>query len=173
MIRHDIEQKAQQFLARHGVTGAPVPVEDMARSEYIQVVRSPTAGQESGFLLRNDRGVMIGINGNESPRRQRFTIAHELGHWLLHDGRPLIVDHTVRINQRNEVSSAASDQEEIDANAFAAALLMPYHLVNESATRWINSGFNTPDKLTQQLANEFAVSTQAMNWRLVNLGVYN
>jgi Zn-dependent peptidase ImmA (M78 family) len=168
-----IEQQVQTLLMKHGITRAPVPVEQMAIAEGAQVVRSPTSGQESGFLLRDGRRILIGLNSRDSDRRQRFTIAHELGHLKLHDGRPLIVDHSVRVNKRNDISSAATDREEIDANAFAAALLMPEPFLMEAIRRHMSRGVVTQDELTQQLANEFEVSTQAMGWRLINLNIYN
>lgn len=173
MIDPTIEQQAQGLLARYGVAAIPVPVEAIARAAGIQVVRSPAAGQESGFLMRDGQRVLIGLNSNDSPRRQRFTIAHELGHFELHTGRALIVDHTVRINKRDDVSSAATHPEEIQANAFAAALLMPETFIHSAVRRHINSGVVTQAHLTKLLADDFDVSEQAMTWRLVNLGIYS
>ncbi|WP_328614563.1 ImmA/IrrE family metallo-endopeptidase [Amycolatopsis sp. NBC_00355] len=173
MINPDIEQRAQDLLAYYNASTIPVLVEAIARAAGIQVVRSPAAGQESGFLMRDGQRVLIGLNSNDSPRRQRFTIAHELGHFTLHEGRPLIVDHTVRFNKRDDVSSAATHPEEIQANAFAAALLMPEPSVYSAVRRHVNSGVATQMHLTELLADEFDVSEQAMTWRLVNLGIYS
>jgi Zn-dependent peptidase ImmA (M78 family) len=171
VINPAIEQRAQVLLARHRITSPPVPVEQLAVAEGIQVVRSPSTGEESGFLLRDRSQTLIGVNSKNSDRRQRFTIAHELGHWQLHAGRPLIVDHLVRINRRNEISSSATDREEIEANAFAAALLMPASLIEAAVRRELDRGINIVERLTQLLANEFDVSAEAMSWRLINLGI--
>jgi Zn-dependent peptidase ImmA (M78 family) len=173
MTNQRIEQQARALLAKYNITRAPVPVEQIATAEGAQVVRSPSSGQESGFLLRDGHRTLIGLNSRDTDRRQRFTIAHELGHLRLHDGRPLIVDHSVRVNKRNDVSSAATDREEIEANAFAAALLMPQALIIETVHRHLDRGIVTQDELTHQLANEFEVSPQAMSWRLINLNIYN
>jgi len=172
MIEH-IEERAQRLLARHGIHGMPVPVEDIARAEGIQVIRSPASGTESAFLLRDGQRIIIGVNSRTSRTRQRFSIAHELGHWQLHEGEPLIVDHTIRINKRNEVSSAANDSQEIEANAFAAALLMPITLIQRAVDREVDLGVNTREPLTLSLAKEFDVSTEAMGFRLINLGVFS
>jgi len=165
--------RARELLDKHGVVKPPVPVEDIAQAEGIQVVRSPASGTESGFLLRDNRRTIIGVNSLTSRRRQRFTIAHELGHWQLHDGQPLIVDHTIRINKRDSVSSAAKDWQEIQANAFAAALLMPDYLVQRAVDREQEIGIETREGLTLTLAKEFDVSTEAMGFRLINLGVFS
>lgn len=173
MTNPRIEQQARMLLEKYNITRAPIPVEQIAVAEGAQVVRSPSSGQESGFLMRDGRRILIGLNSRDSDRRQRFTIAHELGHLKLHRGRPLIVDHSVRVNKRNDVSSAATDPEEVEANAFAAALLMHGSLILEAVHRHLDRGIVTQDELTHQLANEFEVSTQAMSWRLINLNVYN
>ncbi len=172
MIRSRIESSASSFLAKHGIATAPVPVEEIARSEGIQVIRSTAAASEAGFLLRDGRHAIIGLNSRNTRRRQRFTLAHELGHWLLHEGRPLIVDHTVRINKRDSVSSAATDNEEIQANAFAAAFLMPADWVRAAVERELRAYVPSRDELTAKLAEEFDVSQEAMSIRLINLGIF-
>lgn len=173
MINQHIEDYASKFLSKHGIEKPAVPVEELAIREGIQVIRSPAQSSESGFLLRDGPKVIIGLNSRNTSRRQRFTIAHELGHWLLHKGRTIIVDHTVRrINKRDSVSSSATDNEEIQANAFAAALLMPSHMVRYAVERELRSEIPTRDDLTSRLASEFDVSQEAMNIRLINLGIY-
>lgn len=167
----EVENHAARLLERHGVITANTPVEEIARAEGIQIVRSPASGTESAFLLRDGRRTIIGVNSRTSRTRQRFSIAHELGHWELHEGEPLIVDHTIRINKRNEVSSAATDIQEIQANAYAAALLMPYRLVQRAVDREQEYGIVTRESLTLTLAKEFDVSTEAMGFRLINLGI--
>lgn len=172
-MMNEAEKRAANLLARHGVATAPTPVEQIARAEGIQVVRSPASGTESAFLLRDGRRVIIGVNSRTSSTRQRFSIAHELGHWDLHEGEPLIVDHTIRINKRNEVSSAATDWQEIEANAYAAELLMPRNLVQRAVERELDFGIVTREGLTLTLAREFDVSTEAMGFRLINLGIFS
>jgi Zn-dependent peptidase ImmA (M78 family) len=169
--RYQIEKMAEDLLDRHGVRIAPIPVEQIAGNEGIEIVRVSGGWNESGFLMREENSrPVIGINRKNSPKRQRFTIAHELGHWCLHKGKPLIVDHSVMINKRNDVSSQASDVEEIQANQFAAALLMPTNLVREVAA---SSELRSRDELVSRLADTFDVSSDSMTWRLVNLGIFS
>lgn len=165
--------EAERFLEQYGTTSPPVPVEEIAGWLGIQVVRAPSNGSESASLVRDGRRTIIGVNSRQTRRRQRFSIAHELGHWQMHEGRPLIIDHTIRINNRDEMSSAATDTEEIEANSFAAALLMPRIWVQAAVDRELQFGINDRDELTLSLAKEFDVSTEAMRFRLINLGIFS
>jgi Zn-dependent peptidase ImmA (M78 family) len=171
MLSSVVEQQAGALLAQHGIVQPPVNVEAIAHAEGVQVVRTESTSGVSGFLLRDDHRTIIGLNASNNARRQRFTIAHELGHWRLHRGQPLIVDHTVRINRRDEVSSAATDSQEIDANGFAAALLMPQTMVQLAFQQALEKNSSRPQQLVRALAQEFNVSIPAMTWRLVNLGL--
>lgn len=171
MNRKEIDRRAADLLASYGVTAPPVPVEQIAIFKGIQVVRSSAEWSESGFLLRDDERIIIGVNSRNSPRRQRFSIAHELGHWRLHKGKPLIVDQSVMINKRDDVSSQATSVEEIEANHFAAELLMPKQFVRDAIKRHMRTGIGSRDELVTALAKDFDVSTDAMGYRLINLGV--
>lgn len=172
MDGNEAEQSAARILDSLGieVSTPPIPVEQIAVRYGIQIVRSAAEWSESGFLLRDNGRIIIGINSRNSHKRQRFTIAHELGHWRLHKGKPLIVDQSVMINKRDGVSSQASDREEIQANQFAAELLMPRHLVDRELRRQIITA-RSREELITALARVFDVSNDAMGWRLINLGV--
>lgn len=171
MTRDAVEKKAQRLLRKFQIAGPPAPVDAIAASENIQIVRSVADWNESGFLLRQHNTVIIGINSRNSARRQRFTIAHELGHFCLHEGKPLIVDQSVMVNKRDDVSSQATNQEEIEANQFAAALLMPEPWVKSASQGLFDSGVSSRDHLVTALAKDFDVSVDAMGWRLINLGI--
>lgn len=97
----------------------------------------------------------------ESPERQRFTIAHELGHYAsghISAGQVLFRDTTETFTGR------VYDPQEVEANRFAAELLMPEKYIQNAIQR---DGIKT----VQDLAKEFGVSASAMRWRLVNLGL--
>jgi len=123
--KNDIERETQNLLEANDLTRAPVPVEGLARSLRIDVRYSAGAEDVSGALSRNDDSVVIAVNSAQHENRQRFTIAHEIGHFLLHRGTKVHFDEDFRINYRNATSSDAKKRDEIEANAFAAALLMP------------------------------------------------
>jgi Zn-dependent peptidase ImmA (M78 family) len=166
------ENLALALIEGYGVTAPPIPIEDIAIAHGALVARNHFLGYESGFALRESGRWIIGVNTATSPRRQRFTIAHELGHLLLHEGRPLITDYSVRINSRDETSSMGTDKEEVEANAFAAAILMPRNLVWAELKREVETGdASSRDELIARLARIFYVSTEAMGYRLVNLSL--
>lgn len=129
------------------------------------------------MLYRDTDPKIVGVNATHPPARQRFTIAHELGHLLLHKGRPIIVDKTIRlVNTRTDdpdpTSSLATRREEIEANGFAAELLMPRDLVLKEANALVKSHETiSDDSFVEDLARRFRVSRQAMEIRLGSMGV--
>jgi Zn-dependent peptidase ImmA (M78 family) len=170
------EEKACNLLRKYDIREPPIPVEDIAQREGAVIARHHFAGSESGFTLRDGRSIIIGVNTRTSRKRQRFTIAHEIGHILLHKGKPLIVDHSVRIDRRDEVSSIGTEVQEIEANSFAATLLMPREIVIEYIKNYVekvsSSGSRiSREALTAELARDFDVSSEAMGYRLINLGI--
>jgi Zn-dependent peptidase ImmA (M78 family) len=166
------ERAAEQLLADHQITAPPVDVETLARSEGILVVRHRFKDADvSGILFRDADHHVIGVNSAHPLVRQRFTIAHEIGHRALHPGRELILDVPVRVNLRDKTSSMASDLEEIEANAFAAALLMPEQMIRHHVNQLPAGKRREPDTTAEALARTFKVSTSALNFRLINLGL--
>ncbi|MGH3265723.1 MAG: ImmA/IrrE family metallo-endopeptidase [Trebonia sp.] len=61
--------------------------------------------------------------------RRRFTIAHELGHYFLHVSETLHVDRAAHFRLRSQLSSEGIDVTEIQANRFAASLMMPDEMI--------------------------------------------
>jgi Zn-dependent peptidase ImmA (M78 family) len=163
------EQAAIDLLDEADITEAPIPVEQIAATLDVDVRPEPLEGGLSGMLYRAQDGhVVLGVNSAHARVRQRFTIAHELGHFLLHRDT-LHVDGLVR---RDETSSLAIDTKEIEANAFAAELLMPRDLVLERVEELLpKSGVADPARLVSNLARTFGFSEQAMDYRLANLGL--
>jgi Zn-dependent peptidase ImmA (M78 family) len=158
-----IERTVDGLLAA-GPRTVPVPVERMVQDRGI-VLRKGDLGDVSGLLLRDLDGATIGVNSTQSPVRQRFTIAHEFGHFLLHEAIVEHVDHGYRINNRSAVSSQATEVEEIEANFFAASLLMPRSMLAERDA----IGALDDDRMVKALARAFDVSQHAMSLRLANL----
>jgi Zn-dependent peptidase ImmA (M78 family) len=104
-----------------------------------------------------------------APTRRRFTIAHELGHFLLHRNEELHVDERFPIGFRSELSSKALDAAEIEANQFAAELLMPSTLLIDHVRSL--SSIGDAETAVSQLAHLYEVSEQAMTIRLSALGL--
>ncbi|WP_433081606.1 ImmA/IrrE family metallo-endopeptidase [Dactylosporangium sp. CA-052675] len=171
MINQEIEAMASAMLERYQSMIVPVPVEKIAVASGAMIARNHFSGNQSGFALRQGSMRIIGVNTTTSPRRQRFTIGHELGHLELHVAKSLIVDHSYVFN-RDEVSSLGTDREEVEANGFAAALLMPRQLiVSELQKELHKAAFSSRDELIGRLARAFDVSNEAMGYRLINLSI--
>lgn len=161
------EQEVLTLLRSSGVSAPPVPVERLGRELGIQIRYEPFDGNLSGLLYKDAGQVVIGVNTLHSRARQRFTIAHELGHFLLHELDQIHIDRDFRIRHRNEVSSHGTDLDEISANAFAAELLMPRQmLVTDLGEHAIDL---EDDERLQALASRYQVSLQALIIRLTNL----
>jgi Zn-dependent peptidase ImmA (M78 family) len=163
----DAERDAKELLEAVWMEGdssairLPVDPFYIAKRLGIGVYEDPSLGKDiSGVLRKNPfDDPEIVLNSNEHRNRQRFTCAHELGHYTKRsnqrgegDGAWDYVDH------RNFMSSTGKDPEEVYANQFAAALLMPSAAIDRM-----------PFKTVAAMAYEFGVSEDAMNWRLDHL----
>jgi Zn-dependent peptidase ImmA (M78 family) len=170
MLRQDRASKAaRDVLRRAGVSRPPIPVERIARQLGVEVRRQPFEGDLSGMLFREAGRAIVGVNSLHPRSRQRFTIAHEIGHLELHDREGIHLDRKFPIvRQRDARSSLAIDAEEIEANGFAAELLMPASMIEDDIEE--ADPFFEDDELTSWLADRYEVSLQAMAIRLGNLG---
>lgn len=161
-----IERLAERLLDEAGVSEAPVPVEAMARAQGCRVV-STNLRDISGILVRSDEGATIGVNARHAQTRRRFTVAHELGHFLLHQGQEIRYDHDFKVSLRSEESSEGTNLEEIEANFFAASLLMPDRMLSsDPRTAFMHLD---DDAVVEALAKSYKVSRQAMSLRLARL----
>jgi Zn-dependent peptidase ImmA (M78 family) len=164
---------ARNLLAKAHLTGPPVPVEQLARDAGAVISYQPFDAEDiSGLLYRAvDSTPVIGVNSNNPRVRQRFTIAHELGHLTLHQGHDLILERLVRLNFRDATSSTASDSEEIEANMFAAELLMPEDFLRHSLGVLLRGRPIADLEVVRRLTRRFEVSQSAMEYRLTSLGM--
>jgi Zn-dependent peptidase ImmA (M78 family) len=167
--RSSIEQKAAEL--RNAAGARSIPVDPVVIAEYLgcRVVAEHFSDDLSGVLIRKDGAATIAVNVGDSLLRKRFTVAHECGHMALGHEGDLFVDKQV-VNRRNPTSSLAIDDREIEANQFAASLLMPRDEV-VSHLDHISRSCRNRSMLVEQLASTFKVSRQAMEIRLVNLGL--
>lgn len=167
------EKKANKLLEDLNINELPIPVEKIAQILDIKISYEPFKGKDlSGILYRDDNDTIIGVNSEESPQRKRFTIAHELGHFMLHEGNKLYVDQNFRVNFRDINSSSATDMNEIEANAFAAALLMPDKIVKDTFYSVTSNGIDSFSDYSEEivlLSKIFNVSQTAITIRLGKL----
>ena len=168
--RRTILRRVREILAENQVTAPPVPVERIARKLSAQLRFSPLDNELSGMVFVKDDTPIIGINALHHPNRQRFTLAHECGHLVLHRAqvtKEVHVDKAFPMLMRDAASAAGVDPMEIEANLFAAELLMPAFLLAEDLGE---ASFDIDDDVTvSALAQRFRVSVSAMQFRLGNL----
>jgi Zn-dependent peptidase ImmA (M78 family) len=171
-----IEKRAERILVTAGLETPSIDVEKVAQSLGIIIRFESTSADVSGALFRRGGRAIIGVNPSHPHKRQRFTIAHEIGHFILHRDDLHMDEANAYPNEsqvkdrllRDQVSAQATDPKEIEANRFAAALLMPAFMLGSTLT-----SFDIPlkQKDIERLAEDYEVSLQAMAFRLANLGV--
>jgi Zn-dependent peptidase ImmA (M78 family) len=166
-----IKDKVSRLLREMRITSAPIDVDRIAQHVGIPIRREFLNGDISGFLYRKDERAAIVVNRRQFPTRQRFTIAHELGHYFLDHKRDEIhVDRAFVLKFRNGSTPAGSDPEEIHANAFAAELLMPENFLQADLVAYERHGV-IDDTAIQILADKYEVSIQALIIRLNTIGL--
>ncbi|MFJ7352959.1 ImmA/IrrE family metallo-endopeptidase [Phyllobacterium sp. 22229] len=157
---HSLEQEITDEIERLQ-DAAPIRLSTIANALGLKVIATvlpngisgeirPDPDQQGKFIIR--------VNKNDSSRRQRFTVAHEIGHYLLHQdeiGDGITDDVLYR--------STLSDRREAQANRMAADLLMPQTLIDE----WLERAKSLKvDNIVGFLADKFNVSEAAMKIRL-------
>jgi IrrE N-terminal-like domain len=140
-------------------TVAPINVKGIAGLLGMKVWEMPLPETVSGKLFRDERhggtsGFSIGVNAAEGYVRKRFTVAHEISHFLLHRDK-------ITTELRDDTfyrSSLLSSQEEVEANKLAANILMPYPLIQSLQNQGVRD--------VAELARRFEVSPISMKIRL-------
>lgn len=139
----------------------PVPVEKIASELGLNVRYDALPDNISGAIVKSDAGYYILVNRTHAPTRRRFTVAHEIGHFIYHrdllgegtgDTRAYRADGTPFPNRK------ITEVQERQANTFAANLLMPNHLIKRLQAQGILS--------PEELAKSLQVSPEAMRIKL-------
>ena len=171
-LTNKAEDLAESLLAQQGITSLPIEPQEIALALGIEVEYKPFEDNLSGVLLRSQKKTVIAVRKRDSLNRKRFTIAHELGHYSFNHIGDVFIDHAV-VNRRDTISQIAIDPQEIEANAFAAALLMPKSMILRELNALISAEQSQSLSTTQlidELVIKFKVSKSAMTYRLINLG---
>lgn len=142
---------ARKILENAGIKNPPVLIRDVVshiKKENDLSVYPWAFGEDTdGIQITEGEKATIGYNQKQHPHRQRFTVAHEIGHLLLgHTGKNFILD----LNSKKP--------EEIEANQFAAELLMPLEMLKKD--------FQNGKKNAKDIAQAYNVSEEAVWWRL-------
>lgn len=150
-----------------GLGELPINPEAVAVQLGAIVVRKPVDTDVTGMVMRRDGQTIIGLNADVPEDRERFTLAHLIGHLHLHKKRDLLLDVVDRFSRRN-LSCLGTDREEAEANRFAQALLAPEGTVRRMAAE---ADFRTAGQLVDLLAPRFGLTRTMMSVRLMGLGV--
>ena len=169
MLVSYIEERAESLLREFNLYRLPVDVIKCADLLGIDVLAVELEPEISGVFIKKENMPYIRYNSKDMPARQRFTIAHEIGHFLLHSrSQSLFIEKLEKVMYRNMESSTGELLKEREANAFAAALLMPKRLVEETVAELSENEF---EDFIHSLAVRFKVSDNAMGIRLSNMGL--
>lgn len=146
--------------------GCSVTVEKLAEALHIEVLVHALPDDDSGLLLVKDKKALVIVNKNHSEGRRRFSLAHEIAHYLLH------ADDSHEIFHRDRRSSLGTSRIEVEANAFAAEILMP----EDEIKTWVESELldlldEEMEEKVAEKAKQLSVSTQALGIRLERLGL--
>ena len=158
-------ERAARRILKEGGYQTPIDVLEIVRARGIAVEEQSLEDSVSGMLVIYGEDAIIGVNKGHHSNRKRFTIAHELGHFELHRGKSnVFVDAFLR----SEHSSQGVDSDEIEANAFAAELLMPQRMLYDEIARASIDALD--EDAVGWIAAKFGVSSLAMTIRLTKLG---
>lgn len=159
MAMHKLKD-AERTIIEGAQSVIPVKLAQIAARLGVTIKASTLAAGISGEIRPVGNSYEIKVNRHDSTGRQRFTVAHELAHYLLH--RDQIGD-----GLRDDVlyRSSLSDAREAEANRLAAQILMP----KQAVRRAVEDYEGDPDHLCANLAQSFGVSEAAMRIRIDNL----
>lgn len=175
MRREEIRKKAMKFCDENNINSYPVEIVKLCNKEGLKVFEQYLKPNESGLIVvdskkwdKYESDKFIVVNLSEPATRRRFTIAHELAHFILHKGENVLYAH--RDMSDNSDSDTSIEKE---ANYFAANVLMPEKLVKDRVQeiRQDSVGSTPSFVLTKLIADDFYVSESAAEVRLKQLGI--
>jgi len=147
-------KQAFDLLNRFSIDRPPVDPVEIARHLDVDVFFAKFADEDqniSGFYDASENAIFV--NESEWPLRQTFTVAHELGHKVLHEEWAKSSDYTMLFRDQ---AANSDDPHEKEANAFAANLLVPRFMLDDVWTRYSS----------EDLSRLFAVSVPVIKSRI-------
>lgn len=172
MTKKEVISRAKDFCNKYGIKSYPVDIIKLCNQAGLKVFEEYLPADVSGFIVIQDETIpkydsnqVVVVNLSDSPMRRRFTIAHELAHFILHrDASESLYAHR---------DAGQNDYKEQEANLFASNILMPEELVQNELTKYRYQYFgNIPNHIkAKYIANMFAVSESAAAVRLNSLNI--
>jgi Zn-dependent peptidase ImmA (M78 family) len=172
MNRTKIKLFVDYLLDTNDLRTIPIDLNRVAKIAGATITHDKLDAGLSGFAYQKNGTRLIAVNSDEGETRKRFTTAHELGHLFLHKNRSVSYDQGLMM-LRVSHSSKGTDINEIEANRFAAELLMPEEEVRKDIAKLgsIDLMSENPEtrKHIDKLAERYQVSPRAMSVRLATL----
>jgi Zn-dependent peptidase ImmA (M78 family) len=160
------KEAARKILDRFG-SKIPVDIDAIMKAHGIEVfVDNEMATTVSGILMIKGERIGAMVNLYHPEVRKRFTLAHELGHYLLHRRKKILFVDEFAVMYRGPEPSGV-DPIEVEANVFAAELLMPEETVRAGLKA--DPLIAKSDDAIRKLARRYNVSPAAMKYRLRQL----
>ena len=163
--RKKIESITYGLLKNYGFEKSGFDIEELVKQLGILYSEKVLGKNVSGASAIHDDIKLIVVNSQHNPPRKRFSIAHELGHLFLHP-ESLVNFSAQSVLYRDGVPSEKTDQLEIEANYFAACLLIPERLIIHE----IGGRTEFDEEAIEILARKFKVSQIVMSLRFISLG---
>ena len=138
----------------------PLDIKKLIKDYGIEILQEDMDHAISGYIERRQTGWVIGVNKYHSEQRQRFTLAHEFAHYILHSQKVEEKHQDQVLFRTNEVNSI-----EVEANDFAGELLIP----QEKFKQFISEGISK----IGELSDRFNVSISAIRYKAYKLGYLN
>lgn len=147
-----------EFAIKNNIETEPLDISELTKSLGIIMNFEPMAGDDSGSLVKKKKTGqwVMTVNSLHHPHRQRFTIAHEIGHRIKHGA---FCDN---FEDKTFFRNGASNAMETEANIFAAQLLMPKNA--------FDTYIKTISEKVEDIARNFQVSSMAVRIRAKQLG---
>lgn len=175
MRQSEVENKALEFCNSNGINSYPVEIIKICNNNGLKVFEEYLPRDLSGLIVVDDKkwakydtSQFILVNLADSAVRRRFTIAHELAHYVLHRN-----GHTLYAHRDGDVEGVIKSSIEREANFFAANVLMPEHLIKEKVEDIKHDVWGKVPNfvLIKEIADYFAVSEAAAEVRLKQLDI--
>lgn len=151
----DVKEKLEIFLSEY-----PVKLGALAKSLGVTVLLSTLPRGVSGQIGKEGDKFVIRINRHEARHRQRFTLAHEIAHYILHKDK---IEEAGKWTENVLLRSGQPEDVEFEANRLASDLVIPSNKLKEAANLYANE---LTTETLEDLAKRFGVSTAAMEIKL-------
>lgn len=165
---YDVKEAAEKILSKSDMT-IPVKIVEICNQMGFNIYRQNLPPQICGYImidgelkdkLQTDR--IISVNERESNKRRRFTVAHELAHYLF-DFDP---EKSIQFFNKFELNHENGNEDEGRANRFAAELLMPETNIKEQFQKLANDKSKSNYDKIQTLSDIFLTPPKSVEIRL-------